>query len=120
MLRNVAIRHGQRSDFRPTGRSKKSRNVFSRELLEESPDRDVSDQSVAASVDLPEELLARQVNRSDAREIEQHSLIWLLERRRAPVSRQLTNCWPCELTVESQSQGGRVGFQGNHEHREGQ
>jgi hypothetical protein len=112
--------HGFCRVFRTIERSKKSRNIFSRDLFQKSSGRDASDQAVAASVDQLEELLARQVNRGETREIEQHPLIWLLGRRRAPLSRQLTNPGPCELTVESKGQGDRVSFEGNHEHRQDQ
>jgi len=74
---------------------------FGTDLCDDSLSRDASDQRVAVSVNLGEELLAQDVNRRDTRQVEQNSLVRLSERRGRPISRQFADPQACESTVKS-------------------
>ena len=79
------------------------RSRISHDLFDDSPGRGARDQRVAMSMNVREELLAQNVDGRDALQIEQHSLVWLIEQGLRPVSHQLTGLRSCESTVESKS-----------------
>jgi len=89
---------------------------FGTDLFDDSLGRDASNQPVAVSVHLGQELLARDVNRRDTRQVEHNSRVWLIEGRGRPVSRQFADPRSSESTVKSKGDRGRVSLHGNHEH----